>query len=342
MRALILALLIFLPVPALAQLKVCNETDVLHRVAISYESQKTWVSEGWWTFKAGECGTVMSDPLDRKNYYYKVHAEGHDYKGKYGFCTGKSPFKILGDTKCEERGFQREMFLVEDTGPTQTSWTITLSGAPVDQPASTSLSLPSPELDYIDYHGAFQAGSLGEPSDTIARFIGCHDDGDSEFCRFSADGVDWLVYPSDANYSETFTAISLLTPGQRVNLKADIINFNDASVEIAVSRIEAITQANDLDRIYFALQGRFTDPKDARGRAEVIGNTLFELYDDTQVSAYRFHVADNCDGTPQTGPALMLSEPESGWSNCAILNYVGTDGFSYTEMGMLQGPSYRR
>lgn len=159
---------------------------------------------------------------------------------------------------------------------------------------------------------------------------------------FEGDGVEWLVYPSEANYSETFISLSFLTPGQRVNLWADIVNFNDASVEVAVQRVEAITTASDLDRIWFALQGFFTDPTDSRERAEVFGNTLFQLYDDNQLFSYRFSIVENCDGTSQTGPAMILSDPEDGWSNCAILTYIGPDGFDYTEMGMLQGPRYRR
>ena len=357
MRVLTALILSLMPLPAFAQLEICNSTDVMHRVAIGYQGDKTWVSEGWWDFEPGECAVVMSEPLKRQNYYYRVRAQGHDYGGDFAFCTGASPFTIFGDTDCVERGFERELFAVEDTGPTATEWTIALTGAPISVPAPAPKAapapqpapapaplamLPAPELDYIDYRGPFEPGAYGEPSRVVARFLGCHDDGGDAFCSFNADGVDWLVYPSDANYSETFVSMSFLTPGQRVNLGADIVNYNDASVEIAVSQIEAITIADDLDRIYFALQGFFTNPNDPSSRAEVIGNTMFELYDNNQVSAYRFSVAANCDGTSATGPALMLSEPESGWSNCAILSYVGPDGFDYIEMGMLQGPSYRR
>ncbi len=357
MRVLLALILAILPLPALAQLEVCNNTDVLHRVAIGYQGDTAWTSEGWWNFEPGECGIVMSEPLKRQNYYYKVRATGHEYGGSFAFCTGDSPFTIFGDTDCVARGFARELFLVEDTGPTATRWTIALDGAPTaapkpaaraepapqPAPAPRSVSsLPVPTLEYIDYRGGFTPGSLGEPSRTIARFIGCFDDGGSEFCTFAADGVDWLVYPSEVNYSETFTSISFLTPGQRVNLAADIVNYNDASVEIAVSQIEGITTANDLDRVYFALQGFFTDPNDTAARAEVVGNSMFEMYNNNMVNGYRFSVVDNCDGTAATGPAIMLSEPESGWSNCAILTYIGPDGFDYVEMGMLQGPSYRR
>lgn len=359
MRILTALIFALIPLPALAQLEVCNGTDVMHRVAIGYQGDKTWTSEGWWDFEPGECAVVVSEPLSRQSYYYKVRAEGHEYGGNFAFCTGDSPFTIFGDTDCVERGFERELFVLEDTGPTATEWTIALTGAPTSAvppapksatapqpapgPAMTRLAmLPAPELDYIDYRGAFQPGDYGEQIRVEARFIGCHEDGDQEFCSFDADGVDWLVYPSEANYSETFISMSFLTPGQRVNLSADIVNYYDASIEIAVSQIEAITIADDLDRIYFALQGFFTDPNDPSARAEVIGNTMFELYDNNQVSAYRFSVASNCDGTSATGPALMLSEPETGWASCAILNYVGPDGFDYTEMGMLHGPSYRR
>ncbi len=360
MRIFLALFCLLLPLPAAAQLEVCNTTAVPHRVSIGYQGQTDWQSEGWWTFAPGECGIVLSGALTRQHYYWKAHAEGHDYGGDYAFCTGPSPYTIMGDSDCANRGYTRELFVLEDTGPTATRWTITLAGAPISAPKGPApkapdltdpvprpapmplAALPAPQLEYIDYQAGFAPGTYGDPNYVEARFLGCHEDGGGDWCVFEGDGVEWLVYPSDANYSETFTSLSFLTPGQRVNLWADIVNFNDASVEVAVQRVEAITTASDLDRVWFALQGFFTDPRDSRARAEVIGNTMFELYDNTQVTAYRFSVVPNCDGTAATGPAMILSDPESGWSNCAILTYLGPDGFDYTEMGMLQGPIYRR
>ena len=356
MRFLIVFLAVFLPLPALAQLEVCNNTNVTHRVAIGYEGETGWTSEGWWKFDPGECGIVMSGALTRQNYYYKVRAEGHDYGGAYAFCTGDSPFTIFGDTQCAERGFVRELFVLEDTGPTATRWTIALNGAPVASQRQTTpapapapapaginyAALNTPTLEYIDYRAGFTPGTHGEPVNAVVRFIGCYEDGGGEWCTFAGDGVEWYVYPSDVNYSETFISISFLTPGQRVNLSADIVNFNDASVEIAVNGIEGITTPSRADLLYFALQGGFTDTRDTDSRVEVVGNTMFELYRNDQVAAYRIQLVENCDGTPATGPGLTLSDPETGYSNCAVLHYVGPDGFDYTEMGVMQGPSYRR
>lgn len=104
--------------PAAADLEICNKTGYLTSVAIGYAGEDdTWVSEGWWNIEGGDCATVISGDLALRYYYlYAEHDEiGGSWSDEYYFCTSDNKFTILGDTNCEQRGYQTTGFLEIDT-----------------------------------------------------------------------------------------------------------------------------------------------------------------------------------------------------------------------------------
>ena len=124
-----LALVGFASSPALADLKLCNNTTSSVSIAIGYKDKEGWASEGWWTAKPTACINLLKGPLIARFYYvYAVDREkGGNWGGKAMVCIKDKIFTIRGIDKCTERGYQQQGFFEVDTGEKQ-DWTVSLSG----------------------------------------------------------------------------------------------------------------------------------------------------------------------------------------------------------------------
>jgi uncharacterized membrane protein len=121
--------LLLLVMPASGELRVCNSTGYPLTVAVGYNKDSNWKSEGWWRIEGGSCQVVISGDLDKRYYYYYAEHKwerGGEWSGKDFFCISRNKFIINGDTRCEERGYERKGFRQIDTGDS-TSWRVNLT-----------------------------------------------------------------------------------------------------------------------------------------------------------------------------------------------------------------------
>jgi uncharacterized membrane protein len=120
---------------ARANFQICNMTTSRVGVAIGYNHDGAWTTEGWWNMVPGACETVIAGPL-RARFYY-VHAVDYDRGGEWGgnffMCTQPRVFTIRDIGDCAQRGFERTGFFEIDTGEMST-WAVQLTepgrGAP--------------------------------------------------------------------------------------------------------------------------------------------------------------------------------------------------------------------
>jgi uncharacterized membrane protein len=115
--------------PALADLKMCNNTMSRVGVALGYKDKDGWATEGWWTIEAQQCKTLLKGDLISRYYYvYAVDYEkGGSWGGKSIMCIREKVFTIRGIEDCEQRGYKKMGFFEVDTGD-ETDWTVSLSG----------------------------------------------------------------------------------------------------------------------------------------------------------------------------------------------------------------------
>jgi uncharacterized membrane protein len=126
-------------VPAAADLRVCNDTDVLAAVAIGYRAETGWITEGWWHVEAASCKTLIEGALKSRYYYlYGEDAQrGGRWTGNVNLCIADKEFKIVGYEECFTRGFQRAGFQEHDTG-NQSSWMIQLTNTQAATPSAAT------------------------------------------------------------------------------------------------------------------------------------------------------------------------------------------------------------
>ena len=121
-------------VPALADFKMCNNTESRVGVALGYKDKEGWASEGWWTIDSQKCLVLLKGALIARYYYvYAVDYEkGGSWGGKALMCIRDKIFTIRGLDNCVERGYQKMGFFEVDTGE-ETDWTVSLSGEKTSQ-----------------------------------------------------------------------------------------------------------------------------------------------------------------------------------------------------------------
>ena len=126
--AFIVTVLIAWPSAARADLRLCNTTTARIGVAIGYQDNQGWTTEGWWNIAAQTCETLYKGILSSRFYY--IHAIDYDRGGEWAgqsfMCSTDKSFTIRGVDDCQKRGHKRTGYFEVDTGESK-DWTIRLS-----------------------------------------------------------------------------------------------------------------------------------------------------------------------------------------------------------------------
>jgi uncharacterized membrane protein len=126
--AVAVAALFGIPASAHADLRLCNTTTGRIGVAIGYQDNQGWSTEGWWNIAAQTCETLYKGILSSRFYY--IHAVDYDRGGEWAgqsfMCSSDKSFTIRGVQDCPKRGYKRTGYFEIDTGDAK-DWTIRLS-----------------------------------------------------------------------------------------------------------------------------------------------------------------------------------------------------------------------
>jgi uncharacterized membrane protein len=114
--------------PAMADLRVCNETTNPLSIALGYRAERGWQSEGWWVANPTQCAIVYQGDLDARFYYLFVADDigGGAWDGPVFMCTRDETFTIFGVEDCLARGYERTGFFEVDT-QNKSDWTLQLT-----------------------------------------------------------------------------------------------------------------------------------------------------------------------------------------------------------------------
>lgn len=103
--------------PAVAFLRVCNQTLDLLNVALGRAVGSAFRTEGWWVVAANSCAELVREPLAQRYFYiFAIDVRGEPViEGNTPMCVADASFRIEGVEECWLRGYDRADFREIDT-----------------------------------------------------------------------------------------------------------------------------------------------------------------------------------------------------------------------------------
>ncbi len=113
-----------------AEFRVCNRTGSLINIAVGYNGDDDFQTEGWWTITAASCVVPIKEALKgRYVYLYATDVDANDVlQGTFTMCIEKRKFLLVGINDCWRRGLLAVNFAEVDT-LSSPSWTVFLGEA---------------------------------------------------------------------------------------------------------------------------------------------------------------------------------------------------------------------
>lgn len=113
---------------ARAEFAVCNQSFDVVNVAIGWDVDGDFQTEGWWTIGTNQCANVIRDELEsRYIYVYAQDVFGKPMlNGTTTMCIETKRFTIRGISSCWSRGHIQARFIEVDTEKTQ-RWSLFLA-----------------------------------------------------------------------------------------------------------------------------------------------------------------------------------------------------------------------
>ncbi|MEQ9258987.1 MAG: DUF1036 domain-containing protein [Roseovarius sp.] len=315
--------------PAVAGLEICNQTDLKQSVAIGHMVDGEWTSEGWWNLDPGACAEPVGGDLANRYYYYRAEAAGAEFEDEgVFFCTIDSEFTIAGQDDCAERGYGRVGFRKIDTGPTATSYTVTLEAAAAAPKPQVADEIKRPvkrtEMGPEIWKTGLVKGEYGEPFYQMAQFQGCDAFDGARYCAFHAAGWKWFNYYGGPVPDAFLDLLATLPVGMYTEIEGDILSYGDISVEMALTQVTLRPNGFPFQQEYDALQGEWISLDDPLYRIEFAGSEVYETHDGAgEETFYFWRFADSCeDAPPDSGMVLIKTEPETQDSFCYLPDVI--------------------
>lgn len=124
-------------VPALAELRVCDQSSYVLYAAVGYESGVQMLTRGWTRILPGACSVALQQPLNQPQYFlYARSSRAHGgstlaWGGHIRLCAKETNFAIdvpVGSARCGSDDAYLVPFASVSTGHAA-SWTATLGGS---------------------------------------------------------------------------------------------------------------------------------------------------------------------------------------------------------------------
>jgi uncharacterized membrane protein len=331
----------------IAGLKVCNQTSDPHSVAIGYQSNGEWVSEGWWNIDPGACSEPISGDLKSRYYYLFATAKDRTFHGEgYSFCTQLSAFTIVGDKNCEGRGFDRSNFAQIDTGETSRNHVHNIVEATQKQDGGkTQQSLEqqhSVQPSAPRTASGLVRGQHGEPYTDRLMFQSCDVIDGLEACSFVGNG--WRFYafyddPTPSAYLRQFENLPVNTP---VQVTGDLTFYEGTTAELAITQIEPLWGQDAYANIRTVLQGDWVSADDGNETLYIFGSEMHSYYEGGYSDTYLLSVDAECDESAGAGPVLVQTSVTYNESFCYLIDNIEGGWLDLILMGHEAMISYRK
>ena len=327
---------LFLSGPGWAGLEICNDTLIRQKVAIAYQDQGTWLSEGWWQLEPEACIRPLRDPLARGLYFYLADggggAEAESEAGAKGlefthdqiaFCTGGAVFRIPGAVTCQDPSHRMRFFAKIDTGGQE---------GDVRQYIAehvTPPSAPKPEPGR-SYQGQvlFQSCTAPERSH-------------QQHCTLVGGGRVFVVARDGRSDPFLIDQLSQMSVGQPLDIQGIWVRQFENVVDLVLKGMDLRARTEE-EQILLQLQGEWQSQRDAADRFTVRGSLRQNLYAGSRGAKEFLSVLPFCGEFAQEGPYLYSWDNQAGTGLCYLINEISQSDLRLTYLPAHIELHYRR
>lgn len=321
------ALALAFPNMAVAGLEICNQTSDEHAVAIGYQQDGQWISEGWWNIAPGDCKEPVTGDLKTRYYYIHASATGRTYNGEgYTFCTQSDVFTIVGDENCVSRGYDSTDFSQIDTGETATHHTHTIVEAAAKQDGGKQDNGQKQQAAAAPQTGSgLTRGQHGEPYTDRLMFHSCDVFDGVEACKFIGDGWRFFAYYDDPTPSAYLRQFEGIAPNTPMQVTGDLMSYGDRTVHLAITQMEPLWGEDPYAAINAALQGDWVSGEEGGEESLFIfGSEMHSYHDSVYSDTYFLNIKSDCPDSAGMGPVMVQTSLRYGDTYCYLIdNYEG-------------------
>ena len=332
------------PGMAWAGLEICNETSEQHSVAIGYQKDGQWISEGWWNIPSGACQEAVKGDLPARYYYLHAKASGRAAQGQgYTFCTRMDVFTIVGDDNCEGRGFIASDFLQIDTGETAKHHTHRIVTATSKNSASKDRAAAIASATAPEATGSgLSRGQHGEPYSDRLMFQSCDIFDGLEACSFVGNG--WRFYafyddPTPSAYLRQFEDVPVNTP---VSVTGDLISYSGRTAQLAITELEPLWHQDPYAQFNQNLQGDWVSADDPNNTMFIFGSEMHSYYKSDHTDTYFLSIQPDCPDSAGAGPVMVQTSETYGDEYCYLIDNLAGGWLDLILMGHEALISYRK
>lgn len=340
----------FTPGIALAGLEICNQTSDQQSVAIGYQQDDQWTSEGWWNIPAGECREPVTGDLKTRYYYLHASAPGRTYNGEgYTFCTQTGVFTIVGDENCGGRGYDTSNFTQIDTGATATHFTHSIVEAALPKNGkqqggqkqqaqntqTTQAARPSSASGLV-------RGQHGEPYSDQLMFQACDIFDGLEACSFVGNGWRFYAFYDDPTPSSYLRQFEDVPPNTPVSVTGDLITYSGRTAQLAITELQPLWGQDPYADINAALQGDWQMSDGGTETLFIFGSEMHSYYDGEYSDTYLLRIQPDCPDSAGAGPVMVQTSMKYGDETCYLFDNLAGGWMDLILMGHEALISYRK
>ncbi|NSY38578.1 DUF1036 domain-containing protein [Leisingera sp. ANG59] len=308
--ALVLAAL-FDDTAARAGIRICNDTEALHHLAVTLHTGGRWVAEGWQPLRPGDCAEPVPQEYPRSYFYFRAESPGYSFRDdSVRFCTAPGRFRIQHGAECVHRdharqGFAKSAFGTENRTIQLSRYSHPASGRAA-KAAAREILREAADREQYSVDVVFQGCKQQEAMETVT-------------CRFVGSGMEFGAEGRVEMSDPVFTYLLGLLQGAPLAIDGEVITHFGNSGELELHSVTP-RAPNRFDRILQQMQGEWMSERNPMDRFTISGAVRQLSYDGMELPPEFIAVQGSCHATEGEGEYLMAWDSVNGTSLCYQIN----------------------
>ncbi|WP_264210255.1 DUF1036 domain-containing protein [Leisingera thetidis] len=282
-----------------ARIRICNDTEALHHLAVAARANGSWVAQGWQPVVPGGCFEPVPDGYQGRFFYFRTESPGYRFRDdSIRFCTAPGRFRAADHGDCAALGYAEQGFAKAVAKPADQRILLSTRSQAVTGSAAEAAPAGLPFAAEVVFQGC---KPLATPETVACRFVG----GGLEI------GSEGRVQVSDP----VFTFLLGLLPGAPLAIEGEMTSLFGTSGALDLQSVTP-RAPNRFDRMLQQMQGEWLSVRNPKDRFSISGAVRQVSYAGRRMTPEFVSIQESCRGADRTGDFLMAWDSLRGTSLC--------------------------